>query len=160
MERDDWVVHIPSGGSPGGNLLHFAPEVRAALAHLTHGGVDVPYAKQQTFETGCIWAFIVFGEYPFNSTNALKPMSGEACDKQGYPPAFLPLLRRMLMESPDARPTLEMCVKQLRDMDELTQLRLTHDHEPERIRRAVVAALVEKETQLVQWSGGECDRIT
>ena len=125
VERDDWVVHIPYGGSPGGNPAHTAPEVKSALTELARRGVDIPYGKQQTFETGCIWAFIVFGFFPFedDQTTLRTLPSPDAMATQGYPAAFVPLLHRMLSLSPDARPTLTACVGELHDMDELTQLR-------------------------------------
>ena len=108
-----------------GNLLYQASEVQQAIEQARHRDVDIPYAKQQTFETGCIWAFIVFGFYPFqkDQTTLRALPSPDAMAAQGYPAAFVPLLRRMLSASPETRPTLEACVKELHDMDELTQLR-------------------------------------
>ena len=151
VERDDWVIHIPQGGSPGGNVYHTAPEVQSAVNGLIRQSVDVPYGKQQTFETGCIWAFIVFGFYPFQEDHTtLRALpSPDTMAAQGYPAAFVPLLRRMLSASPDARPTLEACVKELHDMDELPRLRNAVALEPERTRREIVAAETRKEAELV-----------
>ena len=129
VERDDWVVHIPDAIIGTLNPAYMAPEViRASEPGRGNSGVDAPYGKQQqTFETGCIWAFIVFGFFPFqdDQTTLRALPSPDTMAAQGYPAAFVPLLRRMLSASPDARPTLTACVKELHDMDELTQLRAT-----------------------------------
>ena len=138
------MYEVPRGGSSGGNTQHLAPEVRAAVA----ASARVPYAKQQPFETGCIWAFIAFGIYPLRESDdsllALPPV-----DSHGYPAAFMPLLLSMLSRSPESRPALLTCVETLHAMDELEQLRTTVALEPERTRMAIMAAIAVKEDELV-----------
>ena len=58
------MIHIPPGGSRGGNLVHLAPELRSLNTNIADSAVLVDLSKQPSFELGMLAHEIFFGDNP------------------------------------------------------------------------------------------------